>query len=99
MRDRFANRDRGTLLCTLTLGEGTRYGGFELLKKLQGTELSRTPIVVMTGRYTDSSTADMIRQEPNVVELLEKPVKATRFILALQRILRPTLASDDAAQA
>src|SRR5471030_3039429 len=66
-----------------------RYGGFELLKQLQSTEVSRTPIVVVTGRYTDSSTVEMIRQESNVVELLEKPVKATRFILALQRILRP----------
>ena len=76
-----------------------RYGGFELLKQLQGTELSRTPIVVVTGRYTDSSTAEMIRQESNVVELLEKPVKANRFILALQRILRPSLATGDAAEA
>lgn len=76
-----------------------RYGGFELLKQLQGTEISRTPIVVVTGRYTDRSTADMIRQESNVVELLEKPVKAARFILALQRILRPSLASGDAPEA
>jgi DNA-binding response OmpR family regulator len=75
-----------------------RYGGFELLKQLQGTELSGTPIVVVTGRYTDRSTADMIRQESNVVELLEKPVKATRFILALQRILRPSLASGDVSE-
>lgn len=73
-----------------------RYGGFELLKQLQGTELAKTPIVVVTGRYTDRSTSEMIRQESNVVELLEKPVKATRFILALQRILRPGVASGDA---
>ncbi|HXT00821.1 MAG TPA: response regulator [Elusimicrobiota bacterium] len=73
-----------------------RYGGFELLKNLQGTELAKTPIVIVTGRYTDRSTAEMIRQESNVVELLEKPVKATRFILALQRILRPGVASGEA---
>jgi DNA-binding response OmpR family regulator len=76
-----------------------RYGGFELLKQLQGTELSKTPIVVVTGRYTDTTTVDMIRQESNVVELLEKPVKAMRFILALQRILRPSLAAGDASEA
>lgn len=73
-----------------------RYGGFELLKNLQGTELAKTPIVIVTGRYTDRSTSEMIRQESNVVELLEKPVKATRFILALQRILRPSVPSGDA---
>jgi CheY-like chemotaxis protein len=76
-----------------------RYGGYEMLKQLQATELSRTPIVVVTGRYTDRSTADMIRQEANVVELLEKPVKAARFILALQRILRPSLAAGDSSEA
>lgn len=73
-----------------------RYGGFELLKQLQATELSKTPIVIVTGRYTDRSTAEMIRQESNVVELLEKPVKATRFILALQRILKPGAAPAEA---
>ncbi|MFI5361131.1 MAG: response regulator [Elusimicrobiota bacterium] len=76
-----------------------RYGGFELLKQLQSTELSRVPIVVVTGRYTDPSTVDMIRRESNVVELLEKPVKATRFVLVLQRLLRPAPAAGDAAEA
>jgi DNA-binding response OmpR family regulator len=73
-----------------------RYGGFELLKNLQKTELSKTPIVVVTGRYTDRSTSEMIRQESNVVELMEKPVMAARFIQTLQRILRPSVASGDA---
>src|SRR3569832_699759 len=73
-----------------------RYGGFELLKQLQGTDLAKTPIVIVTGRNTDRSTAEMIRQESNVVELLEKHVKATRFILALQRILKPGVATGEA---
>ena len=76
-----------------------RYGGFELLKQLQSTELSKVPIIVVTGRYTDPSTTDMIRQESNVVELLEKPVKAMRFILALQRILRPGMPASGSAEA
>ena len=66
-----------------------RYGGFELLRQLQGGELARVPIVVVTGRYTDDSTADMIRQESNVIELLEKPVKNARLLAALARALRP----------
>lgn len=74
-----------------------RYGGFELLRQLQGTDLARTPIIVVTGRYTDQSTADMIRQESNVIELMEKPVKTTRFLLALQRVLRPAPPPDAAA--
>ena len=66
-----------------------RYGGFELLRQLQGTDLSKVPIIVITGRYTDRATADMIRQESNVVEFLEKPVKQNVLAAALQRLLNP----------
>lgn len=73
-----------------------RYGGFELLRQLQGTDLARTPILVVTGRYTDSSTAELIRQESNVIELLEKPVKTHRLLAAVNRVLRP--AAEPAAE-
>ena len=66
-----------------------RYGGFELLRQLQGSELSKIPIVIVTGRYTDRSTAEMIRQESNVKEFLEKPVKPNILGATLQRLLRP----------
>lgn len=64
-----------------------RCGGFELLRQLQGSDLARMPIVVVTGRYTDSSTADLIRREPNVVELLDKPIDTTVLLRAIQRRL------------
>jgi DNA-binding response OmpR family regulator len=64
-----------------------RYGGFELLRQFQGTELSKVPIIVITGRYTDRATADMIRQESNVVDFLEKPVKQNVLTAALRRLL------------
>lgn len=76
-----------------------RYGGFELLRVLQGTEVARVPIIVVTGRYTDRSTADMIRQESNVIELLEKPLKTPNFLTAMRRVLRPIRAADDVAEA
>lgn len=66
-----------------------RYGGFELLRQLQASGLARIPIIVVTGRYTDHSTAEMIRQESNVVEFLEKPVKPQVLSQALSRVLRP----------
>ncbi|MBI4061015.1 MAG: response regulator [Elusimicrobia bacterium] len=66
-----------------------RYGGFEVLRKFQASELSRIPIVVVTGRYTDRSTAEMIRQESNVVDFLEKPVKAGVLGAVLERLLKP----------
>ncbi|MEK7388604.1 MAG: response regulator [Elusimicrobiota bacterium] len=64
-----------------------RHGGFELLRQLQGSELSKIPIIVITGRYTDRATADMICQESNVVEFLEKPIKQNALAATLRRIL------------
>ncbi len=66
-----------------------RYGGFELLRRLQSGDLARIPIVVVTGRYTDRSTAEMILQESNVVDFLEKPIKASVLGAALARLLKP----------
>lgn len=66
-----------------------RYGGFEVLRQLQGSELSRIPIVIVTGRYTDRSTAEMIRQESNVVDFLEKPLKPHVLASTLERLLKP----------
>lgn len=66
-----------------------RYGGFEVLRRLQAGELSRIPIVVVTGRYTDRSTAEMIRQESNVVDFLEKPLKPNVLGATLARLLNP----------
>ena len=66
-----------------------RYGGFEVLRQLQSSELSRIPIVIVTGRYTDRSTAEMIRQESNVVDFLEKPLKPSVFVATLARLLAP----------
>ena len=66
-----------------------RYGGFEVLRQLQGSPLAKIPIVVVTGRYTDRSTAEMIRQESNVVDFLEKPLKANVLGAVLERLLKP----------
>lgn len=64
-----------------------RYGGFELLRQLQSGDSKGIPIVVVTGRYTDRSTADLIRQESNVAEFMEKPVKPALLGAVLQRII------------
>ncbi len=66
-----------------------RYGGFEVLRQLQAGGLSRIPIVVVTGRYTDRSTAEMIRQESNVADFIEKPLKPAAFGAILARLLGP----------
>lgn len=66
-----------------------RYGGFEVLRQLQSGGLARIPIVVVTGRYIDRSTSEMIRQESNVVDFLEKPLKPNVLSATLERLLKP----------
>jgi len=67
-----------------------RYGGFEILRELQGDETSKIPIIIITGRYTDRSTSEMIKQEINVVEFIEKPVKTNVLAATLHKILKTT---------
>ena len=71
-----------------------RYGGYEVLRKLQNGSTADIPINVITGRYTERTTTEMIRQESNVVEFLEKPIKTNVLASLLHRILKtepPTL--------
>ena len=65
-----------------------KYGGFEILRELQADETSGIPIVIITGRYTDRSTSDMIKQEPNVRDFIEKPVKPQILTSLLHKLLR-----------
>src|SRR3989338_1751176 len=63
-------------------------GGFEILQALQADETSDIPVVVMTGRRLDRTTSDMIRQQSNVRDFMEKPVKAELLTSAMHQILR-----------
>lgn len=65
-----------------------KFGGFEILRELQTDETAGIPIVIITGRYTDRSTSDMIKQEPNVREFIEKPVKPAILSALLHKLLK-----------
>ena len=62
-------------------------GGFEVLKDLQMGDARMTPVLVITGRRIDRQTVDMIRQESNVKEFIEKPIKPAVLSALLHRIL------------
>lgn len=66
-----------------------RYGGFEVLRKLQSGAHARIPIIVISGRFADKATVDMIRQESNVVEFLEKPIRPPQLLAVVQRVMQP----------
>jgi CheY-like chemotaxis protein len=65
-----------------------KLGGFEILRELQNDETVNIPIVIITGRYTERSTSEMIRQEPNVKDFIEKPLKHPVMLGILHRLLK-----------
>lgn len=68
-------------------------GGFEVMRELQGEDTSNIPIVIVTGRYMDRSTLEMIKQEPNVRDFLEKPVEPQALAALLHTLLKTRAAS------
>jgi DNA-binding response OmpR family regulator len=65
-----------------------KLGGFEILRELQSDETVNIPIVIITGRYTERSTSEMIKQEPNVKDFIEKPVKPQLLLGILHKLLK-----------
>lgn len=61
--------------------------GFETLHELQEDETAKIPIIVMTGRQLDPSTAEMIKREGNVRDFIGKPIKTEELIAQLHRLL------------
>jgi CheY-like chemotaxis protein len=64
-----------------------KFGGFEIVRELQVDE-GDIPIVIITGRYTDRSTSDMIKLESNVKDFIEKPVKPPVLTALIHQILQ-----------
>jgi len=62
-------------------------GGYEALRELQSRGYGQIPIIVVTGRAMDTKSIDAVRQEPNVKEFLQKPVRPAMLTAALHRIL------------
>ena len=63
-------------------------GGYEVVKELQVGETSAVPIVVFTGRRLDRTSIDLIRQERNVRDFLEKPIKPAFLTSLIHRLLK-----------
>lgn len=62
--------------------------GYEVIRELQATDAARTPVIVMTGRSIDRKNIEMIRQELNVKEFMQKPLKPAILATTIHRILQ-----------
>ena len=65
-------------------------GGYEALRELQSRGFGHIPIIVVTGRAMDARSVEMVRQEQNVKEFLQKPVRPAMLAAALHRVLGTT---------
>ena len=62
-------------------------GGYEALRELQARGYGQIPVVVVTGHAMDAKTIEMVRQEPNVKDFLQKPVRPAMLVAAIHRML------------
>ena len=69
--------------------------GFEVIKQFQAdNEIKETPVFLVTARKVDRSTWDMIRQEPNVKDIIQKPINPFDFKKKIHAVLN-TLSPQD----
>lgn len=65
-----------------------KLGGLEIVRELQTEETTKIPVIIITGRYMDRSTSDTIRQESNVRDFIEKPIKPQIIAALLHKLLK-----------
>ncbi|MEK7384309.1 MAG: response regulator [Elusimicrobiota bacterium] len=63
-------------------------GGYEVVRQMQALGFGSVPIVIVTGRQMDRQSIDLIRQEPNVAEFMEKPVRPVTLVSVIHRLLK-----------
>ena len=62
--------------------------GFEIIHQLQSGETANIPVLIITGRRMDPKNIQLIKQEPNIREFIEKPIRVLMLTTAIHKILR-----------
>ena len=63
-------------------------GGFEIVRELQDGDTVNIPIILLSSRPMDRTTLEVLKQEPNVKEFMEKPVKSQVLAALLHTLLK-----------
>lgn len=63
-------------------------GGYEVVRQMQALGFANVPVIIVTGRQMDRQSIDLIRQESNVAEFLEKPVRPVMLVSLIHRLLK-----------
>ncbi|MDO8733735.1 MAG: response regulator [Elusimicrobiota bacterium] len=65
-----------------------KQGGFEVLKSLQQDEKTKNiPVIIITGKFTDGTTYDFVKSQPNVKDFFSKPINPSVFAVSVKKIL------------
>ena len=64
------------------------HDSYKTLRELQTDDAVNIPIVLISSRQIAHSTAELIRQEPNVKGLLQHPFNATNLAALLHKLLK-----------
>lgn len=63
-------------------------GGYEFLRELQAQGLGKIPVIVISARSMDPRMLGTIKNEPNVIDFIPKPVKPFLLSGALAKALK-----------
>ena len=63
------------------------FSGTEVIRELQTQNTAGIPVLVVVGRRIDRKELDAIKQEPNVKEFVEKPLRPAALGWTVHRIL------------
>lgn len=63
------------------------HDSYKTLRELQTDDAVNIPIILLSNRQIDHSTAELIRQEPNVKGLLQQPAGSANLVVLLHRLL------------
>lgn len=77
-----------TLRPALILLGLTLHDSYKTLRELQTDDAVSIPIILLSNRQIDPSTAELLRQEPNVKGLFQQPANSTNLVVLLHRLLR-----------
>jgi DNA-binding response OmpR family regulator len=73
--------------------------GLELVRYLQSEGMGSVPVIVITGRVSESHMNDeqVLRQEPNVKDFMQKPLRVQQLVMRIHQILDTYMSKKGAA--
>lgn len=63
-------------------------GGYEVVRELQSCGCADIPVIMITGRHMEAKSIELVRQEPNVRDFMEKPLRPVVMATTIHNLLK-----------